>query len=53
MASVTGTTPLGVFAESAAGIEQGAKTGLAAIINGILFLFAFFYSQFLNWFLNL
>ncbi|ASZ09184.1 NCS2 family permease [Mesoplasma chauliocola] len=40
MASVTGTTPLGVFAESAAGIEQGAKTGLAALVNGILFLLA-------------
>ncbi|AVN62436.1 xanthine/uracil permease [Mesoplasma coleopterae] len=40
MASVTGTTPLGVFAESGAGIEQGAKTGLAAIVNGILFLLA-------------
>ncbi|AVN64470.1 MULTISPECIES: NCS2 family permease [Mesoplasma] len=40
MASVTGTTPLGVFAESAAGIEQGAKTGLAAVVNGILFLLA-------------
>lgn len=42
MASATGTTPLGVFAESAAGIEQGAKTGLAAVINGILFLLAIF-----------
>ncbi|AVN59031.1 NCS2 family permease [Mesoplasma florum] len=40
MASVTGTTPLGVFAESGAGIEQGAKTGLAAIVNGVLFLLA-------------
>ncbi|ATI74054.1 NCS2 family permease [Mesoplasma florum] len=40
MASVTGTTPLGVFAESGAGIEQGAKTGLAAVVNGILFLLA-------------
>ncbi|WP_051636036.1 NCS2 family permease [Mesoplasma photuris] len=35
-----GTSPMGVYVESAAGIEQGARTGVAAIVNGLLFVVA-------------
>ncbi len=32
------------YIESAAGVSQGGKTGLASVITGILFLFAIFFS---------
>ncbi|MFH1718302.1 MAG: NCS2 family permease [Planctomycetota bacterium] len=35
-----GTSPVTAYAESAAGIEQGGRTGLTAIVAGILFLLA-------------
>jgi len=35
-----GTSPTTAYAESAAGIEQGGRTGLTALITGILFLLA-------------
>ncbi|QHX36148.1 xanthine/uracil permease [Spiroplasma sp. TIUS-1] len=40
VASLMGTTPLGTFVESSVGIQQGARTGFAAIINGLLFFLA-------------
>jgi len=38
--SVLGTSPTTAYAESAAGIEQGGRTGLTALVVGILFLLA-------------
>jgi AGZA family xanthine/uracil permease-like MFS transporter len=38
--AVLGTSPTTAFAESAAGIEQGGRTGLTSIVTGILFLLA-------------
>jgi AGZA family xanthine/uracil permease-like MFS transporter len=38
--SVLGTSPTTAYAESAAGIEQGGRTGLTALITGLLFLLA-------------
>jgi len=35
-----GTSPTTAYAESAAGIEQGGRTGLTSLITGILFLLA-------------
>jgi len=35
-----GTSPVTAYAESAAGIEQGGRTGFTAIVTGILFLLA-------------
>ena len=42
--AVLGTTTNGVFVESAAGIEQGGRTGLVAVVAGLLFLLALFFS---------
>ena len=38
--AVLGTSPTTAFAESAAGIEQGGRTGLTSIVAGLLFLLA-------------
>jgi AGZA family xanthine/uracil permease-like MFS transporter len=38
--SVLGTSPTTAFAESATGIEQGGRTGLTAVVTGVLFLLA-------------
>jgi len=38
--AVLGTSPTTAYAESAAGIEQGGRTGLTSIVTGILFLLA-------------
>ncbi|NMB79082.1 MAG: NCS2 family permease [Methanomicrobiales archaeon] len=42
--ALLGTTTNGVFVESAAGIEQGGRTGLVAVVAGGLFLLALFFS---------
>ncbi len=42
--ALLGTTTNGVFVESAAGIEQGGRTGLVAIVCGALFLLALFFA---------
>lgn len=42
--ALLGTTTNGAFVESAAGIEQGGRTGLVAIIVGLLFLLALFFA---------
>jgi AGZA family xanthine/uracil permease-like MFS transporter len=38
--SALGTSPTTAYAESAAGIEQGGRSGLTALVAGILFLLA-------------
>jgi AGZA family xanthine/uracil permease-like MFS transporter len=38
--AVLGTSPTTAYAESAAGIEQGGRTGLTSIVTGLLFLLA-------------
>jgi AGZA family xanthine/uracil permease-like MFS transporter len=38
--SVLGTSPVTAYAESAAGIEQGGRTGLTSMVTGLLFLLA-------------
>lgn len=44
MGSILGTSTLTSLAESAAGITVGARTGLASIVTGLLFLVALFFS---------
>lgn len=43
-AAVFGTTTAGAYIESAAGIEAGARTGLAAVVTALLFLVALFFA---------
>jgi len=38
--AMLGTSPVTAYAESAAGIEQGGRTGLTSIVAGVLFLLA-------------
>ena len=40
-ASLAGTTTTNVYGESAAGVESGGRTGLVAILVGLLFLWGF------------
>ena len=47
-ASLFGTTTAGVYIESAAGIEQGGKTGFTALVVAALFALALFFSPFLT-----
>ena len=48
VASVFGTTSAGAFIESAAGVHSGARTGLASIVTGLLFLSALFLAPILS-----
>jgi AGZA family xanthine/uracil permease-like MFS transporter len=41
-ASVVGTSTSGAYIESAAGIREGARTGLAAVVTGLLFAASLF-----------
>ncbi|HNA72701.1 MAG TPA: solute carrier family 23 protein, partial [Candidatus Obscuribacter sp.] len=41
--AAVGSSTSGAFIESAAGIREGARTGLAAIVTGLLFLASFFF----------
>lgn len=41
--SLVGTSTSGAYIESAAGIKDGARTGLAAIVTGALFLLCLFF----------
>jgi adenine/guanine/hypoxanthine permease len=43
-AAVLGTTTSGAYIESAAGIEAGGRTGLTAVVTGLLFGLALFFS---------
>jgi AGZA family xanthine/uracil permease-like MFS transporter len=40
--AMTGSTPVIVYVESAAGIKEGSKTGLTAVVIGIYFLLSIF-----------
>jgi AGZA family xanthine/uracil permease-like MFS transporter len=42
-ASVVGTSTSGAFIESAAGVREGARSGLAAVTTGLLFLVTLFF----------
>lgn len=42
-ASVVGTSTSGVFIESAAGIREGARTGLSTLVTGLLFAACLFF----------
>ena len=42
-AAVVGTSTSGAFIESATGIREGARTGLAAVVTGILFAATLFF----------
>lgn len=44
LGGLLGTTTNGVFVESAAGIEQGGRTGLVAVTAGLIFILALFFS---------
>ena len=48
--SVMGTSPVGAFVESSAGIAVGGKTGLTAVWVGIFFLISTFFSPILSLF---
>lgn len=39
-----GTSTVTTFVESSAGVAQGARTGLASVVTGVLFLIAMFFS---------
>lgn len=42
--SMTGTSTVTTFIESASGVEAGARTGLASVVTGLLFLASMFIS---------
>ena len=42
LGSVLGTSTVTTFVESAAGVAQGGRTGLTAVVTGVLFLLALF-----------
>lgn len=46
--SLLGTTTTGTYIESAAGIEEGGRTGLTAVVTGSLFLICLFFTEFVK-----
>jgi AGZA family xanthine/uracil permease-like MFS transporter len=46
--ALLGTTTTGTFIESAAGVEEGGKTGLTAVVVGLLFLLGLFFAPFFS-----
>lgn len=44
LGAVTGTSTVTTYVESSAGVAVGARTGLASVVTGILFLIALFFS---------
>jgi AGZA family xanthine/uracil permease-like MFS transporter len=42
--ALLGTTTTGTYIESAAGIEEGGRTGLAAVVTAVMFLLALFFA---------
>ena len=42
--ALLGTSTVTTFVESSAGVAEGARTGLASVVTGILFLIAMFFS---------
>jgi AGZA family xanthine/uracil permease-like MFS transporter len=47
-APMLGTTTTGAFIESAAGIEEGGKTGFTAVVVAVLFLLSLFFAPILT-----
>ncbi|KRL01845.1 transport protein [Liquorilactobacillus capillatus DSM 19910] len=45
--SLLGTSPVGAYVESSAGIAVGGRSGLTAVTTGILFIFGIFFSPLL------
>jgi AGZA family xanthine/uracil permease-like MFS transporter len=48
VAPLLGTTTTGAFIESAAGIEEGGKTGFTSVVVALLFLLSLFFSPLLT-----
>lgn len=48
VAACLGTTSAGVYIESATGIESGGRTGLTAVVTGLLFLLTLFLAPLLT-----
>lgn len=46
--SLLGTSPVGAYVESSAGIAVGGRSGLTAVTTGIFFLFGLFFSPLLS-----
>ncbi len=46
--SVMGTSPIGAFVESSAGIAVGGRSGLTAVVTGIMFIVGMFFSPLLT-----
>lgn len=46
--AIFGTSTTGTYIESATGIEQGGRTGLTAIVTGLLFLVALIFTPFFS-----
>ncbi|MDN7146011.1 NCS2 family permease [Liquorilactobacillus mali] len=46
--ALLGTSPVGVYVESSAGIAVGGRSGLTAVVTGILFIFGMFFSPLLS-----
>jgi len=48
LGALLGTTTSGVYIESAAGIEEGGRTGFTSVVTALLFLLALFFAPFLT-----
>ncbi|CUS25469.1 transport protein [Paucilactobacillus oligofermentans DSM 15707 = LMG 22743] len=46
--SILGTSPVGAYVESSAGIAVGGRSGLTAVTTGVLFIFGMFFSPLLS-----
>ena len=46
--SILGTSPVGAYVESSAGIAVGGRSGFTAVVTGILFIFGMFFSPLLT-----
>jgi AGZA family xanthine/uracil permease-like MFS transporter len=44
MGALLGTSTVTTYVESSAGVAEGARTGLASVVTGVLFLIAMFFS---------
>ena len=44
MGSLMGTSPVTAFVESATGIAEGGRTGMTAIVTGIMFFISVFFA---------
>ncbi|EJF01969.1 NCS2 family permease [Liquorilactobacillus mali] len=46
--ALLGTSPVGAYVESSAGIAVGGRSGLTAVVTGVLFIFGMFFSPLLS-----